>query len=90
MGEVLKMRYILLMLIWVTGTFEKIIMYPIGYIVIEVLDFFTSDSQEMIDQFQKMFPGECMICSYHRYGLQEGHLKAGSKPESHICIEDKS
>lgn len=39
-----------------------------------------------VEEFARIFPGRCMICSYHRYGYDYGHEK-DAKPPSHHCIE---
>lgn len=44
-------------------------------------------SGEDITDFQRKFPGRCMICSYHRYGISHGHT-SGPCPE-HECIESR-
>jgi len=40
----------------------------------------------MIEEFTDAFPGRCMICSYHRFGRQEG-LTNEPLPPKHKCIE---
>jgi len=47
----------------------------------------TIETNKMIDVFMKSFPGRCPICAYHRFGLQEGHERPGSRPEEHDCLE---
>lgn len=37
------------------------------------------------EEFAEAFPGRCMICSYHAYGISHGY---GVGPlEAHDCIE---
>lgn len=36
-------------------------------------------------RFAKLFPGRCMTCSMHAYGVQHGH--AWGPVEQHNCIE---
>jgi len=43
-------------------------------------------TEEMVNEFIEAFPGRCMICSYHEYGVREG-LTSG-KVADHDCIED--
>ena len=40
----------------------------------------------MVEDFQRDFPGKCMICSYHRYGLREG-FTSEPEPKPHECCE---
>ena len=40
-------------------------------------------TQQMINEFEKNFPGECPICSYHNFGLMEGYV-SGPAP-AHSC-----
>lgn len=42
-------------------------------------------AERMVEEFQRTFPGQCLICSYHRYGVMEG-LVSG-KVKDHDCIE---
>lgn len=37
----------------------------------------------------KRFPGSCPICSYHRYGILNGHVKAGDEVPEHRCPEEE-
>ena len=37
-------------------------------------------------EFKEVFPDRCLICSYHRYGMENGLTKK-DKPDTHICIE---
>ena len=32
-------------------------------------------ARQMLDDFTKRYPGECPICSFHQYGIQQGHLR---------------
>jgi len=43
-------------------------------------------TKRMLDDFMERFPGRCPICSFHRYGFQEGHEK-NPIPPFHNCIE---
>jgi len=45
-------------------------------------------AMEMIQRFEDEFPGRCVICSYHKYGVTHG-LTSGPVPE-HDCIEKRS
>lgn len=44
--------------------------------------------KRMVEQFVEAFPGRCMICSYHAYGVRE-RLTKELYPPPHDCIEDK-
>lgn len=43
------------------------------------------DVERMVEEFQRTFPGQCLICSCHRYGVVEGHTSG--KVKYHDCIE---
>ena len=43
---------------------------------------------QMVKEFVDVFPGRCMVCSYHRYGVSEGFLSSSSKPQDHFCIDE--
>jgi len=45
-------------------------------------------TMKLCKEFAEVFPGRCMICSFHRYGLQNG-LTRKPEPEPHNCIEKK-
>ncbi len=40
---------------------------------------------EMVSEFVVKFPGRCMICSYHDFGLNNGFKVEPLQP--HNCIE---
>lgn len=40
----------------------------------------------MIADFQQAFPGQCPICSFHRFGLSHGMTRQ-AEPASHACPE---
>ena len=42
--------------------------------------------RRMAADYAERFPGKCFICSYHRFGLREGHTSEPRPPE-HDCIE---
>ena len=41
---------------------------------------------EICRVFASVFPGRCLICSYHEYGKLNG-LTRDSVPKTHECIE---
>lgn len=45
------------------------------------------DLRDFLDRFEKAFPGRCQICAYHQYGIREGHVKPGTLPKDHRCVE---
>ena len=47
---------------------------------------FDKGVEEMVKEFKKAFPNKCMICSYHRFGRENGLTKE-LKPKPHKCIE---
>lgn len=42
-------------------------------------------TKQMVAEFPVKFPGRCMICSYHRYGVEYGFTVKPLEP--HDCIE---
>jgi hypothetical protein len=44
------------------------------------------DTQRMFDEFIKTFPDKCIVCSYHRFGRDNG-LTSQPKPDDHKCID---
>jgi hypothetical protein len=53
-----------------------------------IIDFLNGESAEQtVAEFQEKFPGECMLCSYHRFGVREGYVKPGTQVKEHDCIE---
>lgn len=42
-------------------------------------------AKRMVAEFRERFPGRCIICSYHRYGVQNGYT--AGPPDPHDCIE---
>jgi len=45
-------------------------------------------ARRTVEDFAQRFPGRCFVCSYHRFGLQEGCVRGPVKP--HDCIEGKT
>jgi hypothetical protein len=43
-------------------------------------------TRDTVDSFERLFPGECLICSYHRYGYQNGH-ELSPHPPQHDCAK---
>lgn len=43
-------------------------------------------TERMVEEFAERFPGRCMICAYHQYGLREG-FTSEPEPAPHDCIE---
>ncbi len=39
----------------------------------------------MIEEWEKQFPGKCIICSYWAFGRREGYTKGPTPP--HQCTE---
>jgi hypothetical protein len=42
----------------------------------------------MVLEFIEAFPGRCIICSFHRYGVENGLTT--EKLKGHDCIESKA
>ena len=47
----------------------------------------TVPTNRMVAEFKEMFPGRCMICSMHRYGIEMGFEKYNTSVVEHFCIE---
>ena len=47
----------------------------------------TAAVEKMIKEFTEQFPGKCIICSYHAYGIREGIIPY-SPVEEHNCCEN--
>ena len=46
-------------------------------------------AERMCREFAIAFPGKCIVCAYHRFGLREG-LTREPIPAPHDCIEKQS
>jgi hypothetical protein len=44
------------------------------------------EARKLVEQFERRFPGKCMICSMHRFGRNNGYEQK-PEPEPHDCIE---
>lgn len=44
---------------------------------------------EMLREFARMFPGECPVCSLHRFGVWFGHEAKNTSPPPHTCPSNK-
>lgn len=45
--------------------------------------------EAMMKDFIEAFPGKCIFCSFHRYGLTHHHVRPGTPVDRHYCIERK-
>lgn len=52
---------------------------------LKIRELMKREAERMVEEFRRNFPGQCLICSYHRYGVMEGHVPG--KVEVHDCIE---
>lgn len=50
---------------------------------------FGQNGVDMARDFAQKFPGRCLICSYHYYGISHGHVDPGTPVAEHFCIETK-
>jgi len=41
---------------------------------------------DLLAEFTAKFPGECPICSYHRYGIMNSYLDPDEPVPEHDCI----
>jgi len=47
------------------------------------------EARLLVAEFREHFPGRCMVCSYHRYGVLHG-MVSGPPPEHDYCPESSS
>ena len=45
------------------------------------------NTEEMMKEFAEVFPGKCIVCAYHSFGIREGFLPPASMVQEHDCIE---
>jgi len=45
-----------------------------------------STAEKMIEEWIKIFPNKCIICSYHNFGIREGLISSTEKIQKHDCI----
>ncbi|CAB4203410.1 hypothetical protein UFOVP1382_28 [uncultured Caudovirales phage] len=57
--------------------------------VLAIVAWMRREDRRMVDDFMKRFPGECMICSMHRFGYQEGYERVPTPPP-HDCPNGRS
>lgn len=50
--------------------------------------FIHDTTTKMIEDFEKLFPDKCIICSYYRFGYFEGLIKDPTPPP-HNCKESQ-
>lgn len=50
---------------------------------------FGRSNEEIIAEFETMFPGRCLVCSMHHFGYGQG-WEENPVPKPHFCIEGKS
>ena len=46
---------------------------------------FGRSTKKMVDDFQRDFPDQCPICSFHAFGIREGYVTG--PVEEHDCPE---
>lgn len=46
-----------------------------------------AEQQRRVNNFRHHFPGRCMICSHHQYGLHMGFVDPSVTVEQHHCVE---
>ena len=45
-------------------------------------------AKKMVKEFIEIFPNKCLICSYHRFGIDYGLTKGSVK--DHKCIDKEN
>ena len=69
---------------------EIVFFVGVHIVIVGALAFYwysKKEARETIDEFERAFPGQCPICSYHNYGLMEGHVSGPVKP--HPCPRNR-
>lgn len=49
--------------------------------------FWVNSTKKMVEEFERDFPGQCVICSYHAFGIREGFVRPVVPPSDHRCPE---
>ena len=50
--------------------------------------FLDEEARKDMETFQRLFPGRCPVCAYHRWGRDAGY-ESRETPEPHVCPEAK-
>jgi len=45
-------------------------------------------NQEFLKEWNSKFPGKCIVCSYHKFGYNEG-MTSDPIPPKHKCLYEK-
>lgn len=45
-------------------------------------------TDKIVEEFERDFPGKCLICSSHWYGITHGHCHPREPVSTHYCIEE--
>ena len=43
----------------------------------------TRSTLRLIEEYEQAFPGKCVICGFHRYGVSHGFVPAGEPVQPH-------
>lgn len=67
---------------WIGGLVTTLIL--LGWIA--WLRWQARETKRLIEGFEQRFPGECVICSFHAYGVREGFC--GGPVHRHTCAKE--
>lgn len=45
------------------------------------------EAHKRYEEFKRLFPGRCMVCSFHEYSRGRGYVPLNSFPDPHRCEE---
>ena len=48
----------------------------------------TKSTMRLIEEYERAFPGKCVVCGFHRYGVSHGFIPADEPVQEHAdCPE---
>lgn len=46
-------------------------------------------TEKMVKEYMQAFPDRCLICQFHKYGVDNGLVLASKTVHPHLCIKDR-
>jgi hypothetical protein len=43
-------------------------------------------AEKMVNEYMIAFPDRCLICQFHKYGIDNGLVKSSKMVSPHLCI----
>jgi len=74
-------------MIWILGLVALALALVMVFGALWVIRLEDKWAQKFIADYQESFPGKCPICGFHRWGIDHGFERPGSKPDPHPCPE---